>query len=170
MDDLLPTFVSRYQLPTFPLPLFVSELKDSDLLPRFVSKYQLPLFVSGLEEPLNFADDFTTTPEVNYQSLKALTYVKSHNIRLNDKLFELGNRKTDNKATTRANQKRTKKRKGRKHVNKLNVTTTEHKMTNTSSEESQDNEIADYFSNFMAQADTSLQAEVEKIRNDDFDC
>ena len=167
MDDILPTFVSRYQLPTFPLPLFVSELEDPDLLPTFVSKYQLPLFVSGLEEPINFADDFNATPEVIHQSLESLNYMRSNNIELNDKLFELN---TGSKATKRANQRRTRKRRKSKRANKPNVTQTKYKKTDASSEESQDNEITDYFSNLMAQVDACLQAELERIRNDNYGC
>ena len=139
-----------------------------DLLPTFVSKYQLPLFVSELEEPIIFTDNSTTTSEDSHQSLKALTHVKSNNIRLKDNLFELGTKNTGNRATKRANQKRTKKRRGRKHVEKSNVTQTKYKKTNTSSEESQDNEITDYFSNLMAQVDANLQVELEKIRNDNY--
>ena len=167
MDDLLPTFVFRYQLPTFPLPLFVSNLEDPEPLPTFVSKYQLPLFVSELEKPIIFTDDFTTTSEVSCQSLKALTNMKSNNIGLNDKLFELN---TGSKATKRADQRRTRKRRKSKRANKPNVTQTKYKKTDASSEESQDNEITDYFSNLMAQVDACLQAELERIRNDNYGC
>ena len=139
-----------------------------NLLPMFVSRYQLPLFVSELEEPIIFTDNSTTTSEDSHQYLKALTYVKSNNNRLNDKLFELGIRKTGSKAIKRANQRRAKKRRERKHVNKPNITPTKHKETNTSSEEAHDNEIIDHLSNLIAQVDFTLQAELEKIRNDDY--
>ena len=129
MDDILPTFVSRYQLPTFPLPLFVSELEDPDLLPTFVSMYQLPLFVSRLDKPTIFTDDSTTTSEVSQQSLKAPTYVKSNNIGLNDKLFELGIRKTSSRATEEAHQRHAKRRRGHKHVKKHEKTKTSSKDT-----------------------------------------
>ena len=120
-------FVSRYKLPRFPLPLFISELEEPDLPLLFVSRYQLPtfplpLFVSGSKEPIIFTYNFTTTSEDSHQSIKTPTYVKSNNNRLNDKLFELGIRKTGSKATKRANQRRTKKRRERKHMNKPNVT------------------------------------------------
>ena len=138
MDDLLPTFVSRYQLPTYPLPLFVSNLEDPEPLPTFVSKYQLPLFVSELEKPIIFTDS-TTTSEVSQQSLKAPTYVKSNNVGLNDKLFELGIRKTSSRATEEAHQRHTKRRRGHKHVKK-------HEKTKPSSKESHDNEFINHFS------------------------
>ena len=44
------------------------------------------------------------------------------------------------------------------------------KGTNTSSEEFQDNEIVNHLTDLMAQVDASLQVELAKIRNDDFDC
>ena len=170
MDDILPTFASRYQLPRFPLPLFISELEEPDLPLLFVSRYQLPtfplpLFVSRSREPIIFTDDFTTTSEVSCQSLKALTNMKSNNVGLNDKLFELN---TGSKATKRANQRCTRNRKKGKRTNKLNATPDKPKGTNTSSEEFQDNKITDYFSNLMAQVDASIQAELEEIRNDDY--
>ena len=139
-------FVSRYQLPTFPLPLFVS----------------------GSKEPINFTDNFTTPPADIHQSLKALTYVKGNNNRLNDKLFELGIRKTGSKSTKRANRKRAKKRKEGKLARKPKATPNKPNGTNRSSKEFHDNEFTNYLSNLMAQVDSSLQAELEKIRNDDY--
>ena len=88
-DDLLPTFVSRYQLPTYPLPLFISNLEDSDPLPTFVSKYQLPLFVSELEKPIIFTDDSTITSEDTHQSTVVPTYRKGNYNKLDDRLFDL---------------------------------------------------------------------------------
>ena len=91
--------------------------------------------------------------------------MKSNNIGLNDKLFELN---TGSKATKRADQRRTRKRRKSKRANKTNATPNKPKGNNTSSEEFQDNETTDYFSNLMAQVDANLQAELEKIRNDDY--
>ena len=90
--------------------------------------------------------------------------MRSNNIELNDKLFGLD---TSSKATKRANQKRTRKRRKCKHMNKPKATPNKPKGNNTSSEEFQDNKFINHFSDLMAQVDASLQAELEKIRSDD---
>ena len=84
---------------------------------------------------------------------------------LSDKLFELD---TGSKATERTTQRRTRKRRKSKRANKPNATPNKPKGNNTSSEEFQDNKIIDYFSNLIEQVDFALQAELEKMRNEDY--
>ena len=164
MDDPLPTFVSRYQLPTYPLPLFVSNLEDPEPLPTFVSKYQLPLFVSELEKPIIFNDDPTITSEDTHQSTVVPTYRKGNYNKLDDTLFDLDS------ITTSIPRDIVIQKNGSLKKNKVTATPNKTKGTNTSSEEFQDNEIINHLTDLMAQVDASLQAELAEIRNDDFDC
>ena len=158
MDDPLPTFVSRYQLPTYPLPLFVSNLEDPEPLPTFVSKYQLPLFVSDLEKPIIFTDDSTIASEDTHQSTVVPTYRKGNYNKLDDRLFD------SNSIANHIPRNIVIQKNGSLKKNKIT------KGTNTSSEEFQDNEIVNHLTDLMAQVDASLQVELAKIRNDDFDC
>ena len=169
MDDLLPTFVSRYQLPTFPLPLFVYESEDLDLLPTFVSKYQLPLFVSELEKPIIFTDDSTIASEDTRQSTVVPIYRKGNYNKLDDRLFELNSivngipcevviQEYGSLKTKRSNRRQTQKRRLKKEL----------KKTSTRMEELPDHKFIHHLSKLMAQVDASIQVELKKIRNDDY--
>ena len=163
MDDLLPTFVFRYQLPTFPLPLFVSNLEDPEPLPTFVSKYQLPLFVSELEKPIIFTDDSTITSEDTHQSTVVPTYRKGNYNKLDDRLFDLDS------ITNTIPRNIVIPKNGSPKKKKLTATPNKTKETNTGSEEFQENEITNHLTDLMAQVDAGLQAGLAKIRSDDFD-
>ena len=142
MGDLSLMFVSRYQLPTFPLPLFIS----------------------GSEESISFSNNVSITPEDSRQSTVVPTYRESNYNKLDDRLFELDSI-VDGIPREVVIQKN-----GSLKKNKVTATPNKTKGTNTSSEEFQDNEIINHLTDLMAQVDASLQAELAKIRNDDFDC
>ena len=159
--DPLPTFVSKYQLPLF----------DPDPLPTFVSKYQLPLFVSELEKPIIFTDDSTIASEDPRQSTVVPIYRKGNYNKLDDRLFELNSivngipcevviQEYGSLKTKRSNRRRTQKRRLKKEL----------KKTSTRMEELPDHKFINYLSKLMAQVDASIQAELEKIRNDDYGC
>ena len=169
MDDLARVFVSRYQLPTFPLPLFVSRSEKSKKISANLSIMLDNSHQSG-KEPTFEENNYNKLDEMLFEldsfikkdpeDIKNKNYAESVN---NDTV-----RKTGSKATKRANQRRAKQRRERKHANKPNATPTKPKETNTSLEEFHDNKIIDYFSNLIAQVDFTLQAELEKIQNDDY--
>ena len=147
MDDLSLMFVSRYQLITFPLPLFIS----------------------GSEESISLSDNVSITSEDSRQSTVVPTYGESNYNKLDDRLFELDSlvngtprevviQENGSLKTKRSNRRQAQKRRLRKEL----------KKTNTRMEELPDNKIIVYFSNLIAQVDFSLQAELEKIRSDDY--
>ena len=92
------------------------------------------------------------------------TYRKGNYNKLDDRLFDLDS------ITNSIPRDIVIQKNGSLKRNKVTATPNKTKGTNTSSEEFQENEAINHLTDLMAQVDASLQVELAKIRNDDFDC